>query len=93
MSIGGHNVLEPMALDVPVFCGPFMQNSKDLCDELTAAQAIQQVHDTQALIQAIGALHQDQEARKAQVMRATKALKANQGSVARHVEAMSEYWD
>jgi 3-deoxy-D-manno-octulosonic-acid transferase len=92
VSIGGHNVLEPMALGVPVFCGPFMQNSKDLCEALVSARAITQVQDTEALVREIGAMHHDARARDAGIKRATEALRANQGAVARHVDAMAPYW-
>jgi 3-deoxy-D-manno-octulosonic-acid transferase len=92
VSIGGHNVLEPMALGVPVFCGPFMQNSKDLCEALVKVRAITQVQDAKTVVREIGALHQDASARDAGIKRATEALKANQGAVARHVDAMASYW-
>ncbi|MDF1677948.1 MAG: lipid IV(A) 3-deoxy-D-manno-octulosonic acid transferase [Legionellaceae bacterium] len=90
--IGGHNVLEPMALGVPVFCGMFMQNSKSLCEELMRARAMQQVSDAKSLVEAIGALHSHSNVREAQVKRATDALKASQGAVARHFDAMASYW-
>ncbi len=88
VSIGGHNVLEPMAVGVPALCGPYMQNTKDLCDALVDAEAIIQVQNAEALVAEIAALHQDSNKRDAFITRATKALKANQGSVARHVDAM-----
>jgi len=91
VSIGGHNVLEPMALGVPVFCGMFMQNSKSLCEELLRARAMQQVEDTDAMVNAMKHLHENPNERSAQVDRATTALKASQGSVARHLEVISSY--
>jgi 3-deoxy-D-manno-octulosonic-acid transferase len=91
--IGGHNVLEPMAQGVPVFCGLFMQNSKDLSEMLVQAKAIQQVDDATALVEGMTLLHQNTALRAAQVARATNALKKNQGAVARHVEALAAYLD
>jgi 3-deoxy-D-manno-octulosonic-acid transferase len=91
--IGGHNVLEPMALRVPVFCGMFMQNSKSLCETLMRAEAMQQVENAGALVDAIRLFHQNPSLCDAQVKRATTALKASQGAVARHVDAMASYWD
>ena len=93
VSIGGHNVLEPIALEVPVFCGMFMQNSKSLCEELMQARAMQQVSDAMALVEAIGVLHHNKDVRDGQIERATNALKASQGAVARHVDAIASYWD
>ena len=90
--IGGHNVLEPMALKVPVFCGMFMQNSKNLCEELMRAEAMQQVTDASALVEAIDLFYQNRSARDAQVARATAALEASQGAVTRHIKAIELYW-
>lgn len=92
VSIGGHNVLEPIALEVPVVCGMFMQNSKSLCDELLQAGAMQQVPDARRLVEVLGELYQNPVLREAQIKRATEALKLNQGAVARHVDAIEAYW-
>jgi len=51
--VGGHNVLEPIALGVPVFCGMFMQNSQALNDELLRARAIQHVKNAHVMFKAI----------------------------------------
>ncbi|MDX2347205.1 MAG: lipid IV(A) 3-deoxy-D-manno-octulosonic acid transferase [Legionella sp.] len=90
--VGGHNVLEPMAQGVPVFCGMFMQNSKNLCEALMRAQAMQQVVDASELVQKISLFYQNSRMRDAQITRATAALKAGQGAVARHVKAIESYW-
>ncbi len=92
VSIGGHNVLEPIALEVPVVCGVFMQNSKQLCDELLQAGAMQQVPDAKGMVEVFRELHRNSELREAQIRRATEALKLSQGAVARHVEAIETYW-
>ncbi|MDF1684960.1 MAG: lipid IV(A) 3-deoxy-D-manno-octulosonic acid transferase [Legionellaceae bacterium] len=89
--VGGHNVLEPMALSVPVFCGMFMQNSKSLCEELLRVRAMQQVESAAQLVKNMRALHHDLDARAAQIKRATDALKASQGAVARHIEVIRPY--
>jgi 3-deoxy-D-manno-octulosonic-acid transferase len=89
--VGGHNVLEPIALGVPVFCGMFMQNSKSLCEELLRSRAMQQVEDADAMVKSIGYLHENSNERAAQIERATEALKASQGSVARHLDVIRPY--
>lgn len=91
VSVGGHNVLEPMALGVPVFCGTFMHNSKSLCDELLRARAMQQLENADAMVSAIEYLHRNPHERTAQIARATAALKASEGSVARHLEVIRPY--
>jgi 3-deoxy-D-manno-octulosonic-acid transferase len=88
VSIGGHNVLEPIALQVPVFCGLFMQNSQSIINDLLSAQAIQQVPDASAFVNEVIALHQNVSRREAQVESAKCILIANQGTVARQLDAI-----
>jgi len=86
--IGGHNVLEPIALNVPVFCGPFMHNSQSLIDELITAQAIRSVANSEALARELITLHHDLVARETQINNARALWLANQGAVLRHIERM-----
>ena len=86
--IGGHNVLEPIAMQVPVFCGPFMQNSKSICADLCTAGALQLVDDVDALCKAITTMYRDSALRVRQVNNATAVLEANRGSVERCLDAI-----
>ncbi len=86
--IGGHNVLEPIAMQVPVFCGPFTHNSQTICDDLCAAGAMQVVDDVDALFKAIIAMHQDPLSRASQIRNATAVLDANRGSVAQYLDVV-----
>jgi 3-deoxy-D-manno-octulosonic-acid transferase len=81
ITLGGHNVLEPIAVQVPVFCGPHMQNSKSICRELLAAKAMVMASDADDLIHAIIALHKNPSQRQQQISNATAVLAANQGTV------------
>ncbi len=89
--IGGHNVLEPIAMQVPVFCGPYMHNSKSICFDLCAAGAMQQVEHVDALVTAIVAMHQNPLQRVGQIANASAVLEANRGSVATCLEAILKY--
>ena len=42
INIGGHNILEPAALGVPIVCGPYMQNSKEIVNDFLAQKAMVQ---------------------------------------------------
>ena len=42
INIGGHNILEPAALGVPIICGPYMQNSKAIVSDFLAQKAMVQ---------------------------------------------------
>ncbi len=89
--VGGHNVLEPIAMQVPVFCGPFMQNSKSVCADLCAAKAMQIVADANALAESVIRMHQDPALGVQQVQNATGVLEANRGSVARYLDLVCRY--
>ena len=84
--VGGHNVLEPIAMKIPVFTGPHIQNSKSVCRDLCAAGAMQVVDDIDALVVALKTMHEDKSHRQHQVANANAILTANQGSLARHME-------
>lgn len=84
--IGGHNVLEPIAVNVPVLCGPFMSNSKSICQELTKKGAIRMAKDIHELIRIVSDLHHYPKTRQQQIINATTVLHAHQGTVAKYLE-------
>ncbi len=57
--IGGHNLLEPAALGVPVLIGPQMFNFQAVTEAMLAAKAAEQVTDAATLAQAVVAWLQD----------------------------------
>ncbi|KTC96311.1 lipid IV(A) 3-deoxy-D-manno-octulosonic acid transferase [Legionella feeleii] len=83
--VGGHNVLEPIAMKVPVLSGTQVHNFKTICRDLQEAQAIELVENADILIERIIALHQDGNRKKNLVANATMVLEANKGAVARYV--------
>ena len=50
---GGHNLLEPAALGVPVVTGPHVFNFVEICERLIAAGAAVKVADTDELLQTV----------------------------------------
>jgi len=88
--IGGHNVLEPAALAVPIVVGPYMFNFAEISVSLLEAGAEVQVLDGDELGSAITQLFAD-ERRRAQVGQAAKrAFEREQGSVLRTVEIIEK---
>ncbi|STX41259.1 3-deoxy-D-manno-oct-2-ulosonic acid transferase [Legionella donaldsonii] len=83
--VGGHNVLEPIAMKVPVLSGTQVHNFKTICRDLQEAQAIELVENADMLIERIIALHQDGNRKRNLVTNATMVLEANKGAVARYV--------
>ncbi len=86
--IGGHNVLEPIAVNVPTLCGPFMQNSKTVCADLKKANALQWSHDVEDLVNRLINLFQNPDDSKTQIQNAMSVLKANQGTLTKYVERL-----
>lgn len=88
--IGGHNVLEPILMGIPVFCGPFMQNSKAICDELQASSAIVIAEDIDSLLTSIIEMSTDDVVRKRQIVNATKVLEKNRGCLVKYYEKITQ---
>lgn len=71
--IGGHNVLEPAALGIPVLVGPHTFNFSEITDQMLAEGAVQRVADSQALAAALQGLMAN-EAHRAEMGRAARGL-------------------
>ena len=87
--IGGHNVLEPILVSVPVFCGPFVMNFKQICRDLLVADAIILAEDVEKLIDAMVVMHQNPKQRQQQIVNATAVLEANRGALERCMAAVT----
>ena len=72
--VGGHNVLEPIAVQVPVFCGPHMNNSKAICQDLLAVRAMVMINTVDELITALTTMHQNGLQRQQQITNASAVL-------------------
>ncbi|KTD15147.1 3-deoxy-D-manno-oct-2-ulosonic acid transferase [Legionella gratiana] len=83
--VGGHNVLEPIAMNVPVLSGNQIHNFKAICDELKAAQGMLLVQSAKEVIDGIIKLHTDPTLRKQMIQNATAVFEKNKGSVVRHL--------
>lgn len=88
--IGGHNVLEPIAMGIPVFCGSFTNNFKAIVEELQDAEAITVVKDADELVARILTMQQNSVLRESQVRNATQVFNNNQGCVARYLHYIDD---
>ncbi len=86
--IGGHNLLEPAALGLPVLTGPSNSNAKEIAQLLLRQGAAQQVADAQELAGCLERLFGDAEQRRRVGAIARRAVEMNRGSVARLLELM-----
>lgn len=81
--IGGHNLLEPAALGLPVLAGPHLFSSPDIARILGESGALTLVHDEPQLTAAVSRLLQDPVARAAQGALARAAVADHRGALAR----------
>lgn len=92
--VGGHNVLEPIALGVPVISGSHVHNFKSICDDLEQSQGIVLVDNAAQVIQHVIRLYTDKKACTDLVHNANKVFEQNKGAVARHmscIETLSKF--
>jgi 3-deoxy-D-manno-octulosonic-acid transferase len=82
---GGHNLLEPAALGLPVIAGPHQSNAPDIARALQDAGALTIVSDAAALAAAVAGLLGDSGARARQGAAARAAVVANRGALQRIV--------
>jgi 3-deoxy-D-manno-octulosonic-acid transferase len=81
--IGGHNLLEPAALGLPVLAGPNNFNSADIARLLAEGGAVRIVHDAQELATAVCELLADPAARTRMGASGRQAIEQNRGAVDR----------
>lgn len=81
--VGGHNVLEPAAVGVPVLFGPYMDNFKEIEQKILSAEAAIQCHDQDDLIREARMLLSDPALRKELKERGLKFMQANRGALGR----------
>jgi 3-deoxy-D-manno-octulosonic-acid transferase len=81
--VGGHNLLEPAALGVPVITGPHTQNGPEIARLLIEAGGALEVADSTALADAAGRLLADPALRERMGESARSFVEAHRGSLAR----------
>jgi 3-deoxy-D-manno-octulosonic-acid transferase len=84
--IGGHNLLEPAALGLPVLMGPSQFNAKDIARLLIQQGAALQVADARELAAALIRLLADPAERQRMGTIGRHIVESNRGSVARLLE-------
>lgn len=79
--VGGHNLLEPASLGLPILSGPFLHNFKAVSESLLAENALLIVSDVSALFMALKDLWFDRARCENMGQQALKVVKTNQGAV------------
>ncbi len=79
-NIGGHNILEPASLGLPIIVGPVMFNFKTILADFLKVAALQQVENSEGLLPALLHLLNDKSAAKQMGQRARDLVQENQGA-------------
>lgn len=86
--VGGHNVLEPAALGIPVLFGPYTEHFREPAEALERAGAAQRVRDGAELATVVSRLLQDDDRLRDMAHRAGNVVDANRGALARSVSLL-----
>ncbi|MBV8910690.1 MAG: lipid IV(A) 3-deoxy-D-manno-octulosonic acid transferase [Gammaproteobacteria bacterium] len=81
--VGGHNLLEPAALAVPILTGPNTYNNAEIAQLMVTRGAAEVVHDASGLAARLGELLEDPQARASLGAQGRAAVEANRGSLGR----------
>ena len=81
--IGGHNLLEPAALGLPIVTGPHVFNALDIADKFVELEACRKVRDNQHLVEVVAELLNDSHAARTLGENARRVLEQNRGALER----------
>ena len=78
---GGHNMLEPAALGIPVIFGPYVHDVAEISDKLMEVRAGRRVNDKDELATAVVEYMQDANLRHVAGQRGREFVKGNRGAL------------
>ncbi|EIM38796.1 MULTISPECIES: 3-deoxy-D-manno-octulosonic acid transferase [Acinetobacter] len=88
---GGHNILEPIALNVPTILGKNYFNFQTIVDEFIEAQAVEVVENVQQAATTLLKILNDSSKAESLNTAAQKIMQQNQGSLAKHIAVIDQY--
>lgn len=89
--VGGHNILEPLAVNLPVMFGPYMVNFKEIAENVLSVKAAIQCQDSDEIIATVMRLYEDVAYRQLLIEKGTQFLSSNQGATSRVIEMLEEH--
>ena len=84
--VGGHNLLEPAALGLPMLSGPHTQNAQDIAELLLQSGALRIVRSREELAQRVGDFFDDPAQARSDGARGQEVVAQSRGAVGRLVE-------
>lgn len=89
--IGGHNLLEPAALGLPILVGPHMHGQQEISQLLQSAGAARQVDSTEAMVAAISEYLGSTALRHQAAAAAQAVIEQNRGALARVMRELASH--
>ena len=89
--VGGHNLLEPAALKLPIITGPLLDNFMVVRDQLLENNALQIVHNAHELAEQLLQFYQQAETAVAYGERGFSVVEQNRGALERQWAYVKEY--
>lgn len=90
MPIGGHNLLEPAAVQTPLITGPFVDNFAEMAAELTRRSGMKKLQKADELAPLLVELLSDQSQCRQLTQAAEQVLAENRGALAQHLLLVEE---
>lgn len=88
---GGHNILEPIALNVPTVIGPNYFNFQSIVDEFLTADAVKVAETADTVAQCLIQYVEQPESAKLIAENAQLIMQNNAGSLEKHIQALNDY--
>ena len=90
--LGGHNVLEPAAQEIPVMFGGYMRHFKAIAEGLLNQHAAIQCSDSEEISAQLIKLYQQPEYRQQLALRGKSFVEINQGALTRVLQLLTTYF-
>ena len=88
---GGHNILEPISLNVPTVIGPNYFNFQTIVDEFVEAYAVAVGDDAEQVASMLLDFAENESLAKQMAMNAHVIMQKNAGSLAKHIQVLDQY--
>ena len=88
---GGHNILEPISLNVPTVIGPNYFNFQTIVDEFVEAYAVAVGDDAEQVTSMLLDFAENESLAKQMAMNAHVIMQKNAGSLAKHIQVLDQY--
>lgn len=89
---GGHNLIEPAAVGLPVLTGPHLFNFTEMSKLLNDASALQIVTDIQSITDTVNSLFTSTELRQQMGAKAQEVIDTNRGALSKHLDWIQHHF-